>query len=419
MALLKHQQGFFFAMKWLNIYIDSFKGLSKDTWCVAMIYLINRCGEMVIPFMSIYLTSQLGFSKTQSGFVLFFFGVGAMMGSNLGGYLTDRIGHIKVMAISLIGAGITFMGIVLFKEFYSLCAWMVLSALFSSMFSPPAFSAVSSWEKEENQTRGFSLLRMAINLGVAIGPAIGGFLAYQVGYYSLFLFDGFTCLLAAVVLLNVLKHKIISGKNESIKELEESPYSDRTLVIFLLFNLINMIAFFQILFTVPVYFKEELMMDERLVGAFFTANGILVFLFEMPLVHRIEKANKFFPPMILGAVLIGIAYFGLGIFTIPLVAIIWYSLLVAFGEIINFPLIPSLAMIRSTPENQGKFMGAVSMMFAASFAFAPLSGLPVVDLIGYTNYWYLVGFFSVASGLGLHFLRPLFMKNSKSKKGLG
>lgn len=398
-------------MNVIQVYKSSFQGLSKDVWAIALIYLINRCGEMVIPFMSLYLTAELGFTKTQSGIVLFCFGLGALSGSNIGGILTDKIGNFKVMAISLFGTGITFVGIQLFHDFYALCGWMLVTAIFSSMFSPAAFSAVSLWGNPDNKTRGFSLLRMAINMGVAIGPAVGGILASKVGYNWLFTVDGFTCFLALGALFLVLNHRNETPvPAETREEGGKSPYRDKLLIVFLFLNLINMVAFFQILFTVPVYFKEVVLMDEFLIGMFFTANGLLVFLLEMPIVHIIEKRGTYFKPMIWGAILIALGYFSLSLVTIPLLAIILYSLLVAFGEIINFPLIPSLAVSRAGEKNQGKYMGVVSMMFAMAFLFAPISGLPVVEVIDYKYYWILAGALSLISGIGLKLLKPHYSK---------
>ncbi len=364
---------------------------------------------MVIPFMSVYLTDQLGYSKLQSGIVLFSFGLGALIGSNIGGQLTDKVGNIKVMAMSLFGSGIGFIGILFFHQFIPLCIWMTLTAICTSMFGPAAFSAVSLWGKPENQTRGFSLLRMAINLGIAIGPAIGGFIAYGVGFEWLFVIDGITCFIALRFLLKLLSHR--KGKYEKPKDeaaIKESPYQDWILMLFLFFNLINMIAFFQILFSVPVYFKEVILLDERIIGLFFTVNGLLVLVLEMPLVYMIELKNKYFTPMATGAVIIGISYLCLSYIDNGFIAIAIYSLLIAFGEVINFPLIPTLAMRRSSPENQGKYMGVVSMMFAMAFLLAPLLGLPIIEYTGYHNYFIIAASLSVFSGICLHFIRRKF-----------
>ena len=397
--------------QFIKFYINSFSGLNRDIWYLALIYLINRSGEMVIPFMSVFLTDQLGFPKLQSGIVLFTFGLGALIGSNIGGYLTDTIGNVKVMATSLTGMGIGFIGILFFDHFIPLCIWMMLTGIFTSMFSPAAFSAVSLWGRPENKTRGFSLLRMAINLGIAIGPAVGGFIAYGVGFNWLFVIDGITCFIALRYLLRLLGHRNGNYKKPKDEKLiKESPYKDWVLMLFLFFNLINMIAFFQILFTVPVYFKEVILLDERVIGLFFTVNGLLVLVLEMPIVYLIELKKKFFTPMIAGAIIIGIGYLSLSIFDNGFVAIALYSLLVAFGEVINFPLIPTIAMRRSNPENQGKYMGTVSTMFAMAFVLAPLLGLPIVEHTGYHNYFIMAASLSIFSGICLQFIRRKFVE---------
>jgi len=367
---------------------------------------------MVIPFMSVFLTSQLGYTKTQTGIVLTCFGIGALLGSTIGGQLTDRIGNFKVMAISLAGAGISFIGICFFKEFIFLSCWMVVAGIFNSMFSPAAFSAVTLWEKKENHTRGFSLLRMAINLGIAIGPAVGGFLAYKVGYLWLFVLDGLTCFLALICLFILLRHKdkkyVSAAEAKAQAQSEASPYRDKILILFLFFNLINMIAFFQILFAVPVYFNEVLGMNEKLIGYFFTANGLLILALEMPVVFLVEKNKRYFKMLALGAIMIGLGFLSLNVFTVPLLAIAIYSLFVAVGEVVNFPFIPTLAMTRAGEHNQGKYMGMVSLMFAMAFSFAPMSGLAIVDKIGFHDYFYLAASMSVLSGVCLWLLRPYF-----------
>jgi len=393
-----------------EFYINSFKGLSRDIWALAAIYLINRVGEMVIPFMSLYLTDQLGFTKTETGIVLTCFGLGALIGSNVGGFLTDRFGNFKVMFISLVGSGVAFNLILAFDSLIPLSLWMIVTAFFTSMFGPAAFSAVGKWGNPEYQTRGYSLLRMAINLGISIGPAIGGLLAKSVGYSYLFMLDGLTCFFAAGALFIFLGNK----RKEPVAKVEKSergrsPYKDSYLLTFLFLNLVNMVVFFQILFSVPVYFNEVLGLDEDLIGLFFTANGLMVLLLEMPIVHQIEQSKKFFKPLAAGALLIGLGYLCLQFSSTPLLAIVLYSILVAVGEVINFPLIPSLVMRRAGEHNQGRYMGMVSTMFAMAFLLAPISGLPVIERIGYDMYWY------IAAGLSVSAFVALIVMEKKSK----
>lgn len=156
------------------------------------------------------------------------------------------------------------------------------------------------------------------------------------------------------------------------------------------------------------------MLNEVWIGLFFTANGIMIFVFEMPIIYFIEKKNRFLKPMMLGSIMVGLGYACLSIFSLPIVAIILYSLLIAFGEIINFPLIPTLAMRRSNDFNKGKYMGAVSMMFAFAHTFAPIVGLPVVEKIGFENYWYLLATLSIVSGISLYLLKSSFIEQKET-----
>jgi len=224
-------------------------------------------------------------------------------------------------------------------------------------------------------------------------------------YSWLFVLDGVTCFIAIATLFLVLGHRnVVYPKPEKNIVKGDSPYRDKILILFLFLNLINMLAFFQILFAVPVYFKEELLLDENIIGVFFTINGLLIFILEMPIVFVIEKTGKFFRAMIWGAILIGISYASLSIFSAPLLAIGMYSLLVAIGEVINFPFIPGMAMRRASENNQGKYMGLVSMMFAMALTLAPITGLPVVEIVGFNTYFYIAAGLSLISAVGLRIL---------------
>ena len=94
-----------------NNYLNTFKGLSKEVWWLALITLINRAGTMVIPFLSLYLTEDLQFTPSNVGTIMMCFGLGSVAGSWLGGKLTDTIGYYKVMVRSLLTTGILFIGL--------------------------------------------------------------------------------------------------------------------------------------------------------------------------------------------------------------------------------------------------------------------------------------------------------------------
>ena len=116
-------------MKILKIYIDAYSGLSKESWMLAIVMLLNRMGSMVLPFLGIYLISELNFSLEQSGLVLSCYGIGAVLGSWLGGWITDRIGNFKVQALSLFLSAPLFLILPYFDTVLSFSIFILFAAV--------------------------------------------------------------------------------------------------------------------------------------------------------------------------------------------------------------------------------------------------------------------------------------------------
>ncbi len=133
-----------------NNYLNTFKGLSQEVWWLALITLINRAGTMVIPFLSLYLTKSLHFSLSDVGWIMSAFGVGSVIGSWLGGRLTDKIGFYKVMVFSLVATGFLFIELQFLTTFNSFCFGIFLVMLVADMFRPAMFVALSAYSKPEN-----------------------------------------------------------------------------------------------------------------------------------------------------------------------------------------------------------------------------------------------------------------------------
>lgn len=353
--------------------------------------LINRSGSLVLTFLSLYLTQELDMSKTSAGIVISFYGFGSLAGSFLGGWLADRVGNFKVMFYSLIFGGCSLFGMLYITEFYLICLWIFICATILDSMRPALWSEVGHRSEEDNVTRGVSLIRLALNLGVFIGPAVGGLIAYHYGYDWLFIIDGLTCISAGVFLwfmLNPKNDKELKKEEDRSKKVKgKNPYLDLHYVLFLFFNLVVLSAFFQIIFAIPVYFKEVFGMNEDEVGWFLAANGLIIFIFEMPIIYYIEKTKATFKPMIIGYLMIGFSFIVLWFVLHPLAAIVGFLILSCFGEIVSFPFISTISIKRAGEDSLGNYMGATTVLFSLAIIISPLIGLPVVEIMGYDNYW--------------------------------
>src|SRR3954462_1441556 len=187
----------------LQLYKNAYTGLSRNTWYLSLVMLINRSGTMVGPFMTIYCTQSLNFSITQAGSIMGLFGFGAIVGAMIGGRITDRLGFYPQQVASLFLGGLMFIITGYQHNYASLAISTFILSVCNESFRPANATAIAFYSKPENRTRSYSLNRLAINLGWAVGGAFGGIIASK-NYHLLFWIDGFTNICAALLLISVL-----------------------------------------------------------------------------------------------------------------------------------------------------------------------------------------------------------------------
>ncbi|MFK8005883.1 MAG: MFS transporter [Saprospiraceae bacterium] len=396
-----------------QLYIDSFSGLTRDIWLLSFITFINRSGSVVFLFLSIYLTTQLGFSKGETGIIMAFHGVGSVAGGFIGGWLTDRIGYYRVMFWSLILVGFLFLLLYWVKTFWMFCFMGFLTSTVGDAFRPAGMASITIYGGEELRTRSMSLYRLAINFGFGFGIAAAGFLAGFFGYGVLFFVDGGTCILAAILFIILMKEKKEVqkiSKDDAPKIIKHSAYKDNWYLMFVACWFLNAMVFIQLFYTFPVFCKEELMMSEEGFGGLMSFNGILIGVIEMPLIYILAKKRDQMGYIIWGVVLIGMSLVIFNVMGFTIYAAIVSMTLFSIGEIINFPLASSLALGRSNPNNRGQYMGLYSMSFSVGLILAPLIGFTIAEDYGYAVLWNFMGGLAVLATVGLMYLRKKEME---------
>ncbi|WP_242095096.1 MDR family MFS transporter [Aestuariivivens sediminicola] len=371
-------------------YLNTFAGLSRAVWWLALITLINRAGTMVIPFLSLYLTQSLNFSLSDVGWIMSAFGLGSVVGSWLGGRLTDKIGYYKVMVYSLLGTGILFIALQYISTFIGFCLGIFLVMLVADMFRPATFVAMSAYSKPENKTRSVTLIRLAINLGFSAGPAIGGLIITALSYKGLFWVDGVTCIIAAIVLINVLNPKSTEVLDDVTVEHPESAYRDKSFIIFLVAMVLFGVIFLQYFSTMPLYYKDRHLLTELEIGILLGMNGFLIFVFEMPLIKWLENTRRTKTGlMLIGAVLTALSFMVLN-FTSWAGILVVGMLLMTFGEMIAFPFSNAFAIERAKKGNQGEYMALYSISFSIAHIIGHNAGMQMTDQLGFDNTWHII-----------------------------
>lgn len=358
---------------------------------------------MVIPFLSVYLTQELGFTLQRAGIVMSFFGIGSVLGTFIGGKLTDKLGYFEVMFWSLFASGFVFLFVLQMKSFVAVCAIIFFLSLIADIFRPAGQTAIAAYSRLSNRTRSVSLIRLAINMGYSVGPAIGGILAYNYGYYWLFWVDGLTCIVAAFLLRIMLKNKAQDPKEET--EESEAPkhssaYRDRRFLLFTFLLMLSAIVFMQLFSTLPVFFRQDMLLNEEQIGMLMAINGVILVLLEMPVVYGIEKKFGNLSIIALGSALIGLAYLVFNFFGDFMIVAILSMFIISIGEIFKMPFANAFALQRSTPKNRGEYMALYSIAYSTAFIFAPVVGMYIAEQYSFHVLWYLSGALCVITTVG-------------------
>lgn len=393
--------------KLIAIYIDSFRGLSNAAWLLAIVMLINRMGSMVIPFLGIYMTSSLGFTLENVGLVLMCYGLGSVCGSWLGGWLTDKIGNFIVQAVSLLLSVPLFLLVPEFKDLQSVCLMIFILSLVADTFRPANSVSVARYAKPENITRAFSLNRLAVNLGFSVGPAMGGFLATY-SYAWIFYGNALAAGIAGIVFIAFFWNKKgnalpISKKKETDSLVKDpSPYKDLPFIGFSICCCLFSVCFFQIMSTLPLFYKDVHHMTEPQMGVIMGFSGFIIVLFEMFVVHVAEKRLSVVRTLVYGSILCSISFLLLNVhagWSMLYVAIF----ILGIGEMLTLPFMATVTAERATPSTQGAYMGLNALSFALANIISPFFGTRIVSNFGYDTLWYGTSALLLITGLGFYY----------------
>jgi predicted MFS family arabinose efflux permease len=380
-------------------YINNFKGFSREIWILTIITFINRAGTMVLPFLSKYLKEDLNFTYGEVGWIMVAFGFGSMLGSWLGGKLSDKIGFYKVMVFSLFSSGVFFFILQYITSFLGLCIGMFSIMTLADMFRPAMFVSLGVYAKPENRTRSLTLVRLAVNLGLAAGPALGGLIIMGVGYKGLFWVDGISCIIAILIFALLVKEKKKASHQDPHASILEaaSVFKDKIFWIFLFVSFVTAMVFFQLFTTLPLYHHEMFGLTEFQTGLLMTLNGLLIFALEMPIVSYFERKKVQKLKIILwGSLLMAISFYSLLINVWAGILVI-SMLIISIGEIFAFPFSNTFAMSRAPRGHEGRYMALYTMSFSLAHIVSSKMGMEIIGYLGYQVNWFVMGTFGIAA----------------------
>ena len=388
-----------------RLYKNAYTGLSLHTWYLSVVMLINRSGTMVVPFMTIYCTQSLHFSLKQAGFVMGLFGLGAIVGAFIGGRITDKFGFYPQQVAALLLGGIMFIVTGYQHSFISLCISTFVLSTCNESFRPANATAVVYYSSPDNVTRSFSLNRLAINLGWAVGGALGGFIA-SVNYNLLFWVDGCTNIIAALLLLKLLPYVKSGSRNSDAEEstVIKPAYKDKTYLVFTALTVLLGYCFFHVFTILPVFYKIKWLLNEQFIGILLALNGVIIVAIEMILVYSLEGTKPLTTFIRTGVLLIGIAYAVLNILPPAAWTAVFSMIVITLGEIFAMPFMNSFWISRTTAANRGQYAAMYAMAWSIAQIAAPIFGSQLAADNGYRVVWWVLAIICLFTSLGYSLL---------------
>lgn len=367
-----------------DAYRAAFAGLPRTSWILALVTFVNRSGTMVLPFLALYLTRERQMSAQEAGWFISLYGLGGMAGAYLGGWLADRFKPKRVQTFALLGGGVCYVVLGQLRAPWAIGGMLVLAASVMESYRPANYAAVAASCPKERRLRAFGLNRLAANLGVAVGPAVGGFLALR-DYRLLFLVDGATCILAGALLAALLELPAARPSSDQGAP-TASPWRDPIFLAFLATMFCAALIFFQIDGTFPLYLEHAYGLKEDSVGFVFTLNTLMIVALEMIITKRMEALRP------LRVIAFGMVFFAVGFGLLPygssLAFVLGTVVVWTVGEMVTMPIMTAFASARAGDDNRGRYMGLYSITFALAFVTAPLLGTAIYEHVGPSAVWH-------------------------------
>ena len=363
-----------------------------------------------LPFFTIYLISQRGLSASMAGLVIALAGLSRCVSSAISGELADVFGRKTVMMWGLFNQIVAMLGLGLCIEFKVQVGWMLLcyflTTFLGAFFRPASNAWVTDNTSPQERVQAFGIIRIGLNIGWALGPAVGGFLvrySYSMAFY-------FTGLLYAVSILYL--SRLVQDNHVPCKSRKPSFVST---LLSLKDTRLAKICFYVVLITavnsqlvvgLSIHCNTYLHMPEYYIGWFFTINGLAVVFLQYHasvLITRMRLTTA----MLIGCVLYALGYGSVGFFgSFALIAL--GVLLAAVGELIVNPVEQTLTSNIASPQTRGRYLGMIMVFYnmGSSLGFFAAGWLgQYVAPVYLPGPWLIIGAVAVLAGLGFFALR--------------
>lgn len=351
------------------------RSLPRPVWVLCAGTFVNRFGSFVAVFLVLYLRDK-GYSIAEAGLLVSGYGAGNVVAAAFGGLVADRLGRRNAIALSMFSSAAVLLALSQADQVALLAILSFLAGATAELYRPASSALLADLVPAGQRIPAFALVRLAINLGFAAGPATAGLLADR-SFTYLFVGDALTSAVFGVLALTSLPEGVRSHRGDERRgEGIRTMARDRAFLFFLVSSLLGAFVYFQQMSTFPLHVKES-GLDNSDYGLLISLNGLVIVFLELPLTS-ITQRLPIIPVLTVGSLLVGLG-FALNAVAETIAALAFTVLVWTIGEIVYAP-VASAYVADIAPEHlRGRYQGAWGLTWGLAFMLGPGIGAAVFD----------------------------------------
>lgn len=352
---------------------------------------VNKLGSFIIPFLTIVLKREFHLSGTEVGALLMAYGAGSLISVLSGGVLTDRLGRRTTLLLSLFGSGAAAILLGFSPSIRVFATLLVLFGFVADLYRPAASAIIADLLPSAQRAVGFAALRMAVNLGFALGMTLGGVLA-DWNWRFMFVADGLTTALYGALVYFFIPETRPTAPMGAGAIPSASPaaglWRDSVFLQVMAVSLAFGLVFFCHITALPLTITVNAGYPSWVFGALIGVNGLLIAVFEVTVVHRLGGRRRLRVAAV-GTALGGLGFALSGLFT----HWSWYLVTVVTwtaGEILSLPFQMAFVSDWAPPRLRGRYLGLYQATWSVAVAVNPILFLPLQARLGDRLFWPLM-----------------------------
>ncbi len=383
-----------------------YRELPRSFWVLIFASYIDVIGRSsVTVFFALYVTDRFSVGMTEVGTLLALFAIAGMVGSTVGGALTDHFGRKRLILFGLVSSALTTLSFIAIPSIQLFYPVIVVAGLFSNFGGPAQGAMVADLLPEEKRSEGFGMWRVAANLGWLTGPIVGGLLA-DYNILLIFVLDAVVSVAAAFIVLRAIPETLPArseGEPSSRGVLASFKgygvvMRDMAFLAFIIPSVLAGIAYQQSYAPLTVYLQEYHHLPAKTIGSLFSLDALFVVLLQFPFIRWARKRGQFLMMAVGTAVTgLGLALYG-AVATYPLFVVA--RLAIATGEMVWMPTGQALATQYAPEHMRGRYMAYFGLTFGVATAVSPMLGGLILDNLDPRWLWYAAGLISAMAVLG-------------------